>query len=441
MAGKATDGVCDSLTEPESPRRKRPRLDNDFPWRKLTTDEVLADFTQFVGRVQAAAVVFPIGICFAGYKCSDWAFDRERLSVASRGNPSCVQMWRDDHEMVKAYAARQGNGGNILASVRFLARAPAHFPPNVAAMMYRHLGCRRVYDPYAGWGDRCVAAMARGLDYLGVDSNPALASCYRELLTLLPHSGDVRFVSGRSENVPLGDFRPDLVFTSPPFWTTSHKLLEAYPECDVDEDRFVRTSLLPMMHAMLPSAGVVLYLNESLYRAVERVFGPAQVFKFTRMVVRSDPFGDCLLYWPARAARNLCRSCGSTDAVGFEPGKKSQCRSCANQAKRARKAATKLARCSGVAIIDVEAASAAREAVFAWRHAHGCVARGPANEVVYDLYNTTRRLLAADALSVTLPGPHKGAGTELRLRFSSVDVMRETIGLFQAINRRYNELK
>jgi len=206
---------------------------DDFPWRRISALQVQADFAKLRERVVRDAVCWPIRVCFAGYECSDWTFQKHRLAVSSNGRPSCVDLWRTERVRVETYFAEKGKT-DLQASLKFLGKAPAHFPPYVAAMMYKHLGSKRVYDPYAGWGDRCVAAMAIGVDYLGVDSNLALQSPYQQLIETLPHTGNIRFVSGRSEEVTLGDYQPDLVFTSPPFWTKSRRLLESYPMCEPD---------------------------------------------------------------------------------------------------------------------------------------------------------------------------------------------------------------
>ena len=66
-----------------------------------------------------------------------------------------------------------------------LARAPSHFPPAVAGRLYRLFGARSVADPFAGWGDRCIAAMALRLRYLGADSNVNLRNPY--------HASRIRF--------------------------------------------------------------------------------------------------------------------------------------------------------------------------------------------------------------------------------------------------------
>jgi hypothetical protein len=473
-----------------------------FPWRQFTLYQARGDYDTFCQRVARDNPRFPIPICQAGYECTDWLFQEPRLSVSSFGHQSCVQMWNTGWASVQEYYEQSGKS-DLYASLKFLAKAPAHFPPYVAAMMYKQLGCRRVYDPYAGWGDRCVAAMSVGIDYLGVDSNPALEPCFRRLIETFPHTGDVRFLSGKSEQVSLGDFQPDLVFTSPPFWTKSHKLIEAYPECDVDMNRFMSHSLLPMMRSMLPRAGVVLYINESIYRAVERVFGPAEIFLFKRVVSRSDPYGNHLFYWPARsvdtiihsvdvtaleplvtplvttaskptetlpvdtrgiisptdgehiagsrrtapAARStdepskLCQRCETADLARFEPGKKSMCRACANALKRARTSDKKNASRSCVVTTDIDSVAAACSSVLAWRSLHGCISRGSGNDVVYDLGPTVKRLEKCEQLHVTLPGPRKVDGTELKLRFATDVVLIETIEEFRGMTKRYNDLK
>jgi len=466
--------ICENASPPEA--LVEVGVADDFPWRRISALQVQADFAKLRERVVRDAVCWPIRVCFAGYECSDWAFQKHRLAVSSNGRPSCVDLWRTERVRVETYFAEKGKT-DLQASLKFLGKAPAHFSPYVAAMMYKHLGSKRVYDPYAGWGDRCVAAMAMGVDYFGVDSNPTLQSPYQQLIETLPHTGNIRFVSGRSEEVTLGDYQPDLVFTSPPFWTKSRRLLESYPMCESDMNKFIQLSLLPMMRAMLPSAGVVLYINESLFKAVERVFGPPQVFKFVHKVSQNDPYGDCLFYWPPMteglsAARLLetpavlgmprraatsaikktiatatstkpspiatCRTCKCVDPARFEPGKKGLCRDCANEVKRCARAQRKELLAGQAARTLIGSADQARDVVFAWRQSHGCLMRTRAGETCYDLYTVIKRLRQCDGMCVSLPGPRKVIGSELHLEFNSPPVLHDTIEMFKRVNLAYH---
>lgn len=96
--------------------------------------------------------------------------------------------------------------------------------------LFTHLGVRRVLDPCAGYGDRCVAALASNIDeYVGVDPNPELVAGHTRLIeTLSPHSActatiiNAPFEDDAAVNVSAltskGYF--DCVYTSPPFGTT-----------------------------------------------------------------------------------------------------------------------------------------------------------------------------------------------------------------------------
>lgn len=434
--------------EMSSPSKRTAYPDtDDFPWRQFTRHQLDADYNKFCRRMLQEAPVFPIGMCFAGYACTDHSFQRERLAVSSHGQRTALDLWRDDKAMVLDYYEREGNS-DLFASIRFLSKGPAHFPPNVAAMMFKRLGSKRVFDPYAGWGNRCLAAMALGIDYLGVDSNPALVPCYQELISAFPHDGNVRFVPGRAEDVDIGDYKPDLVFTSPPFWTKTNQLLEAYPACEPDMDRFLRTSLFPMMRKMLPMAPVVLYINESLYKRVVGEFGTPKIFKFKRQVTRKDPYGDHLFYWEAKPViargprkSHCCSGCGTTSPEMFEVKKRSMCRKCKNHLDKNRAVQEKTAKQGAVLVNSVTSREQACELVFTWRKNNGCGSRWAGTAEVYDLYKTLKKIEAAPALQVTLPGPKKNDGGELKLDFLTHSVKQETIDWFKKVNKLYHGLK
>ena len=94
----------------------------------------------------------------------------------------------------------------------------SQFKPRIASILTSELKATRVLDFSAGWGDRCIGVMAKGADYIGIDSNTDLEEAYEQM-------------SERFDLNPTMFFQPaetmdfttlpayDMILTSPPYFT------------------------------------------------------------------------------------------------------------------------------------------------------------------------------------------------------------------------------
>ena len=94
---------------------------------------------------------------------------------------------------------------------------PAQFPASLARACFLHFGATKVLDPFAGWGNRLLAAASCGIEYIGCEQNLHLESAYCDLIEFMKEKGllkaPAKVFSGRSEevlNLDALDF--DLVF-------------------------------------------------------------------------------------------------------------------------------------------------------------------------------------------------------------------------------------
>jgi len=105
------------------------------------------------------------------------------------------------------------------------------FRPEIAKYVYKKFQVKNTLDPCAGWGDRCVAAIASDIHYTGIDINVNLKEPFNRLIN--HYSGNCKFISGDSLIViEKLENNYDLIFTSIPFWN-----LEVY-ECSVNYKTF-----------------------------------------------------------------------------------------------------------------------------------------------------------------------------------------------------------
>jgi len=75
-----------------------------------------------------------------------------------------------------------------------------------------------ILDFSAGWGGRCLAAMASEIPYTGIDANINLETSYKDMIALCSPVKDTKIIFKPSEEVDFSKIKYDLVFTSPPYF-------------------------------------------------------------------------------------------------------------------------------------------------------------------------------------------------------------------------------
>ena len=127
------------------------------------------------------------------------------------------------------------------------------FKPLVAKWMYCTYQPRiAVLDFSAGWGGRCLGAMALGIPYIGIDTNVDLRPAYERMVKELDSESKSK-VTMRFQDAAATDFSRfnyDMVFTSPPYFKTV-KPIEGYAHMPHYADRadFNARFLFPVIRA------------------------------------------------------------------------------------------------------------------------------------------------------------------------------------------------
>lgn len=196
---------------------------SDFPYRKYSVDELLEEYEK-LRNYQPDKTLRRKNI---GYKCSNAFFQYERMNTPSQSNLTNVEYWRIHKKRVLQYQKMDKNR-DLFGTVQYMNHPPAQFPPNVAIDLYHKFKATKILDPFAGWGDRCLAAMAKDLGYTGIDSNRNLKIPYREMIKFYPHDSRVKFINKAVEKVELTNIDFDFVLTSPPFWDEQERRIEHY---------------------------------------------------------------------------------------------------------------------------------------------------------------------------------------------------------------------
>ena len=173
--------------------------------------------------------------------CSDYYFQEYRLET-KKGKWSNVEVWNDPNERKKVFAVLKKHGieetpDSIRRIIKLWYGCVNQFRPDVAVYIYRKYKPRCILDFSAGWGDRAIAAMSQGIDYIGIDSNKSLKVPYNKMIKDLSKikNSNITMIFDYSENVDFSKFKYDLVFTSPPYFS-----IEKYKDMkDYSKESFI----------------------------------------------------------------------------------------------------------------------------------------------------------------------------------------------------------
>ena len=280
------------------------RRDNDtMLWTTYTEKELVHDFHNLSKHtaliVNDRFEIIPRG----GYKIANAFFQFERLATNTGSNVSFVDF----------FYARTWNEDSVQPVdfvIKTYTRPPAQFPASLARACFLHFGATKVLDPFAGWGNRLLAAASCGIEYIGCEQNLHLESAYTDLIAFMKEKGllkaPVKVYSGRCEevlNLDALDF--DLVFSSPPFFKRG-RLYEKYNGCEQNWEAFLTNCLLPLTRACLKKGVTVCWhLFEEMAMDLSNVLGtfPYKRFTFDRGFRRKAHNKiECVYCWKAAVA-------------------------------------------------------------------------------------------------------------------------------------------
>lgn len=200
--------------------------------RPITEAEATADYLAFT-----EAVSFPPHSRL-GNVALDRFFFPHRLITPNKSNTTFMAVMGDPvearkleertHRIGRLPAATSKNAHRRLRALYYAFQmyygAVNQFRAPAAAAVYAAFRPRvGVLDFSAGWGGRCLAAMAAGIPYTGIDANVDLAHPYKAMIAAYAPTAPVNMLFQPAETVDFAAFDYDLVFTSPPYY-----MLEKY---------------------------------------------------------------------------------------------------------------------------------------------------------------------------------------------------------------------
>ena len=171
-----------------------------------------------------------IDSCNIGNKSSNFFHQDLRYKCDSINSPSPYRNWNEKKffftlcNALWSLRVKEVTSDTLRHCIAMRKYIAAQFRPSAAKAIYDHFGSQRVLDFSSGWGDRLSGAMASPniKNYIGIDPNIALKNGYEGQIDLFGDNQGIGIIYEPAEEalpkLKTGFFRPDLVFTSSPYF-------------------------------------------------------------------------------------------------------------------------------------------------------------------------------------------------------------------------------
>jgi hypothetical protein len=224
-----------------------------------------------------------------GNKAMDYFFFAKRLDTKSKKGLSFEDFMKDATLRKKPYYRKLFDYNMRYGKNQYVAWYDVFrmyfgsinaFKPIIAKELYCRYKPKTVLDFSAGWGGRCLGAMASDINYVGFDTNTDLRSAYEGMIKMYPHNSDIKINFQDSAKADFSKYTYDMVFTSPPYFMKT-KPTEEYANMPQYTDRadFNAKFLHPVLRkawSNLSSGGVMcLNVPKDMYPDCVEVLGKA----------------------------------------------------------------------------------------------------------------------------------------------------------------------
>lgn len=236
----------------------------------------------------------------AGLPCLDYFFLQHRIKAKTRRHISFYEATKD--KKIMSYLnekSKQVRGKNLSQQTRKQRLRTRYnlfqlyygsinqFRPAEAKRLYCRLEPKvGILDFSAGWGGRCLGAIAYGVPYIGIDANTHLKKSYEQMIRTVKKDAAVTLVFKPSETVDFSQYKYDLIFTSPPyFMIEEYERMPAYGSKEAFLEKFFKP-VVTNAWAHLQSPGTMaLNMPKEMYDAVKGIL--PKIHKRMRLPVMS----------------------------------------------------------------------------------------------------------------------------------------------------------
>jgi hypothetical protein len=157
------------------------------------------------------------------------------------------------------------------------------FKPLIAKYLYTLYNPKCILDFCAGWGGRCLGAMACDIDYIGFDTNHSMKEDYEKMIAKYEHSSKVSMQYIDSSTVDFKQYEYDMVFTSPPYFINGKSTQEQYENMptytsrEEFNDKFLFKAIRNAWNGMAVGGRFCLNISPKMYNDAKSVLGSADV--------------------------------------------------------------------------------------------------------------------------------------------------------------------
>lgn len=225
----------------------------------------------------------------SGLKLLDYYFLKHRLRAKTRrgisfynalGDPALLQYLNTKIEKIRAGIIPEEHLEQRYSMFQLYYGSINQFRPSEALKVYCALKPRiGILDFSAGWGGRCLAAMAAGIPYIGIDANTKMEPTYKKLIEevhdITGKKPNVKMVFKPSETVNFTQFDYDLIFTSPPyFMIEQYEGMPGYLGKEAFLQMFFRPVVANAWDGLRKGGHMALNMPEEMYDAISPMLPP-----------------------------------------------------------------------------------------------------------------------------------------------------------------------
>ena len=172
-----------------------------------------------------------------------------------------------------------------------------------ALQIYRKYSCKRVIDPFCGFGGRLAAAAMMNIEYRGMDINHNLQPLYTKMIEdLVDNDNREKVTMGivDSDTVDFNQYAKrynyDMVFTSPPY-----KNIEIY-RCSIKKTQeewsdFYNRVFLSLWMGLSSGGFFIININSDIYQNIlVKLFGECKE-KFLLVKTKKNSYDEYVYVW------------------------------------------------------------------------------------------------------------------------------------------------
>lgn len=199
-----------------------------------------------------------------------------------------------EHRLYKQVMAQNPNAPRAKYQVfRLYYDSISAFKPIIAKHIYCKFNPTTVLDFSAGWGGRCLGAMASNINYIGFDTNKDLKTPYKNMIKMYPHDSKVEIYFKDSSKVDFSKYNYDCVFTSPPYYratkpTETYEHMPEYKNRDDFNERFF-FPVVSNSYKHMKKGHYILNIPIDMYDDIKKVLGKATKKFPLQLAKRGDP--------------------------------------------------------------------------------------------------------------------------------------------------------